>query len=423
MSTPGRGRLLLGLAGVTALALALRAVHLSEQPLIDDDLSVGLTAGNFAQGGWPEPTMWNHPRLRDLLVDASLSAFGETAWGLKIWSVALGTLSVAAASALLFLLTENAFAALAAGLLLATDGLHLDFSRQAINDVYLAFFPVAALAALLRYRSARAPRWLLAAGVLLGLGLATKWSAAFPVGVAAAAMAWEVLRGPPSRGRAAEMLFLAACLVALPLTVYLLTFLPWFGRGYSLAEWLQFQGAMALETTTHTGYGNKLPGFPGELVGAWKWFSRVVYYADDATSVAGAAPVSVQIVGIGNPLAWLLVWPACGYLAWRAAKRGDRAALAILALFTASYLPFAAAGRPIWTNSAVGVLPFALFAVSYAAAKLAEAHARAVRAWLAAALAAAAVLWFPAAGLETGPSRWLVRALVPADALSARPAP
>ena len=417
-ASASRRRLALGLLGLVAVGFALRAVLLSAQPLTDDDRLVAATAQFFTQFGWPEPTMWNHPRLRDLLVAASLDALGPTAWGIKASSVLLGTLSVAATALLLYWLSGSAAAAGIAGLLLAIDPLHLDFSRQGINDVYLAFFPVAAIAAAWRYRSTRHPPWLLLAGALLGLGLASKWGAAFPMSVAALAVAADAVRREvPWRERATEAAFVVACLIVLPLTLYLLTYLPWFGRGYSLLDWLRFQGAMGHETATHTGYGTPRPaGFPGEVVGAWRWFVQIVYYVD----VVPSAGPGAAITGVGNPLAWLLVWPAFGFTLVRAVKHADRASWVLLALFAASYLPFLVVPRPIWTNSALSVLPFAMLLVGHAAAHLWARWPRWVAGTLALTVASAAAFWLPAMGLQPRVTEAFVHALVPQAAFEQR---
>jgi hypothetical protein len=59
--------------------------------------------------------------------------------------------------------------------------------------------------------------------------------------------------------------------------------------------------------------------------------------------------------------------------------------------------------------------------VGLCAARLASRWRWPVAAWLAAALLCAALLWPPAAGLSTRPSRWLVEALLPEVALTPRP--
>jgi 4-amino-4-deoxy-L-arabinose transferase-like glycosyltransferase len=400
------------LLALAALALLLRAVGLGGQVLTSDDLAVGVTAHRFVAGGWPEPTMWNHPRLRDLLVRASLAALGDGPWGLKLWSVLLGAASVPAIAALVLAITGSLSAAAAAGLLLAVDPLHLDFSRQAINDVYLAFFPVAAVLAALRYRDCRRPAWLALAGLLLGLGVSSKWGAAFPVGAAGAVVAIESIRarrGGPSRG--AEVALFLSCLVVLPLTVYLLTFAPWFSAGHDLGEWARLQRAMAFETTTHTGYpGTKLPGFPGELVSALRWFAAPIWYIDYVPPADGSGMTFIS--GVGNPATWIATLPSAIWAVKRWIRDRDEPAGWLVLLFLASYLPFVLVPRPIWPNSAVGVLPFALALVGWAAARLHDRFPVPVRAWGCAALVLSALLWLPAMGVATPFTERLVRSIV-----------
>ena len=179
-------RLGLALAAMTLVALVLRAWGLAEQPVHGDDLLAGATARNFVEFGWPGPTMWQHPRLRDLLVHWSTGALGANAWGLKVWSVLAGTLCVPATGYLVRSVGGSRAAAILAAAIVATDPLHVDFSRQAINDVYVSFFPVAAILALLAYAKRGRPWLIVVAGLFLALGMASKWSAAFPVGAAAA---------------------------------------------------------------------------------------------------------------------------------------------------------------------------------------------------------------------------------------------
>lgn len=412
------------LIALTALALLMRSIGLGAQVLAPDDVAVGITAHSFVERGWPEPTMWNHPRLRDLLVYLSLHALGDGAWGLKLWSVLLGTLSVPATAALVLALGGGIGAAGVAGLLVALDPLHLDFSRQAINDVYLAFFPVAAILATLRYRARRRPGWLAVAGLMLGLGLASKWGAAFPVGAAAAVVWVEALGAERSaRGRAAETTLFLACLVILPLAVYLATFLPWFAAGHDLPEWLGLQRAMAFETATHTGYpGSKRPGFPGEILSPIRWFAAPTWFVSHIPPETGSERMRL-LAGVGNPATWMATLPSLAWASKRWLRDHDRAAGWLALLFLAAWLPFVVVRRPIWPNSAIGVLPFAFALVAWAAVRLHSRLPWPVRAWGALAALLAALLWWPAVGVETPVMERTVRALVSPAALEPPPSP
>lgn len=410
-------RVLVGIGAVTLLALVLRTWGVRDQVLTPDDLDVGRTAANYLGSGWPGPTMWNHPRLRDLLVGAALP-LAELPVALRLWSIVLGTLAVPATAAFVLATGSGAAAALGAALLLAVDPLHVGFSRQGINDVFLSCFPVAALAATLRYRATRAPGWLAGAGLLFGLALASKWIAAVPLGLAIAVVARDAWRRTSGgRERTAELAFAAAALVLLPAALYVATWLPWFARGHDAAEWVTFHRAMAVETATHVGYeGTKRPGFEGELVGAWRWFLGPSYYVDEIPPGSPPAflPRGTRLVEVANPVALLAVLPALGLALWRALRARTPGPAWLAAGFLGSYLPFAAATRPIWTNSLVTVLPWAAALVG---AALPVRRPALAGAFLAAAVAAGALLWFPATATPFGPGDRLARALVPASAL------
>mgnify|MGYP006267915519 FL=1 len=123
------------------------------------------------------------------------------------------------------------------------------------------------------------------------------------------------------------------------------------------------------------------------------------------------------VSGVSNPLAWLATLPAAGWAAWRWRRAGDGAAGWLLLLFLAAYLPFVLVPRPIWPNSSLAVLPFAMALVGWGAARVRERAPLAVGLWAGAAVALAALLWLPAAGVSTRPTDAVLRALVAPQAL------
>jgi 4-amino-4-deoxy-L-arabinose transferase-like glycosyltransferase len=410
-------RLGIALAVVTLVALALRTCGLGTQPLLGDDELAGVTARNFVEFGWPGPTMWHHPRLRDLLVYASSWALGTGPWGLKAWSVLLGTLAASATGYLVWILSASRLAAVMSAAIVATDPLHVEFSRQAINDVYVAFFPVAAIIALLVYAERRRPWQLVAAGLFLALGVASKWSAAFPVAAAVALTVPAAVASAGSRrAKGQELALDLAALVLLPAAVYLLTFWPWFGRGHDILEFIRFQRAMGFEAATHTGMaGTMVAGYTGYLVGAWRWFLQPVWWVDAVPPIASRSGIpegGLFLPGVGNPVTWLATLPAAGWAAWRWFRARDRAAGILLVLWLAAYLPFALVPRPVFANSAVVIVPFWAALVGLASSRLWERARYLFAAWAAVAALVAVLLWVPATGRRFGPSDALVRTIV-----------
>lgn len=357
---------------LTLVGFLVRIYRLAEQPASVDDFSVAITAINYLENGQFGPTMWNHPALRNIIVYWSMHLLGSGLWGVKGWSILFGTLTVPLMAAVGRRIFRSGTVALIAAFLWMLDPLTIDFSRQAINDIYLAFFPLAAIWCAYLFRDRRNPWWLVAAGVLFGLGLASKWSALFqlvPTGLLLLVAEWKQQPAGEAK-RGGRVLLLVATLLVLPATIYLLTFFPWFGRGYTLAEWPSLQHAMYRETKLHTGYHKTVEG--DHL--AYQWFVRPVTYRDifffkPEEGVARTEPSAENNVAIlfviADPLVWLLVLPATFAAAYRGIRARDEGLCFLAALFFLSYLPLATTGRPIWVNTALVVLPYALLAVAW----------------------------------------------------------
>src|SRR6185369_12379009 len=158
-----------------------------------------------------------------------------------------------------------------------------------------------------------------------------------------------------------------------PLLVYLLTFLPWFGRGYSITEWPALQRSMFLETSQHTGYKPKQ--WDDRDNRAYKWFVVPSVFVDPFMNMdapdGGTRELpefeksATVVLGVANPLVWLLTLPAIFFLLRRAARERDEGAGYLAGLFLVSYLPLVCSPRPIWLNTALSVLPYAIIAVAW----------------------------------------------------------
>lgn len=371
---PNRG-FVLGTLALTLVALVLRLAGLGSQPASIDDFSMGLTAINFVEYGQLGPIMWNHPDLGNLLVYGTLKLLGSGPLGLKGASLATGTLSVTLIALVGRRLLASERAALLGAALWAVDSLSIDLSRQAVHEIYQSFFPLLGVYLVLRFLDRERLVWLVAAGLAFGLGLASKWSALFPLAVMFLFLARPLWLVKLSWGRRLAVLARnAALLGVLPLVVYLMSFLPWFGRGYTLSDWVDLQQSMYLETTTHQSYRGAVTGDFRPIA----WFVRPVAWQDlsfgrsEAEATLGEPTLEGNVsvlLALTNPLVWLLVLPAFGFTlvkAWR--ERSPGLCLAFT-LFLASYLPLLAASRPIWLNTAVFVLPFALIMVGYLLAR------------------------------------------------------
>lgn len=407
-------RFALALAAISLGGFVLRVWGLAGERIFGDDACVGVSAARFVEQGFIGPTMWHHPHLRDLLVYGSVQALGDSKLALTICSLVMGTLSVPLLGLAALRLLRRRDAALLAALLLALDSIAIDYSRQAVQEGYVLFFIVAGLWLALEFARGGGPGWLLGAGVCLGLGLASKWSVAFPLAVILAALSWRVVRERPARPEALRHLaFLAAALVLLPLWIYLASFYPWFTHGHGLAEWIDLQRSMLHEMQTHRGFNRYLPTIDHH---AYLWFLRPVYYID-----VGFGPGDpVLLIAITNPAVWLLTLPAIAYLAYRARRDQLESQWLLLALFVASYLPFLPTLRPIWVHTALAVVPFSLTAIAYFLTEASERlrhRRRLLIAYVALASICAAPLYLLATGkgLEVGPLKPIVEVFRPEE--------
>jgi dolichyl-phosphate-mannose--protein O-mannosyl transferase len=355
------------LAAILFLGLILRAWGLSGASLTGDEISSAISAKNYLHGGSVGPTMWNHPNLRNLLLGMTLSSGVGAFWAIKGASLVLGLLTLFFLVLLTREISGSAVAGLIAGLLLAMDPLHIDFSRQAIHEIYMACFSLAGVwLCLLSLRHQRLLP-LFAAGVCFGLGISSKWEPVFPLTVMFCYLLQRTLFSAELdlRAKAARSLLIGGALGALPLTIYLLTYLPWFLHGKDLADWLLLQQEMFRETVRHAGYNayNYTISYS-----AADWFVKPVEFVD---VIFGSDGVKI-LIGITNPLVWCLVLPAAAWFLFSGVRERQQQMLLVVALFTASYLPYLTTSRPIWAHSAFSVFCFGLVMLASVLTKLAE---------------------------------------------------
>ena len=170
----------IGLAGITILAALLRMYWITVcQPTGDEYYSIG-EAFDYMTRGHYGLVMWHHPKLRNILVFAGIKLLGPNLFGVRCASILFGTLTATLTGLVARRLTKSDAAALLAALFIAIDALHIEFSRQAIQEEYVPFFLLAGIYLTLRYLDNKTVWVLIGSGVMFGLGLASKWSVAIP---------------------------------------------------------------------------------------------------------------------------------------------------------------------------------------------------------------------------------------------------
>jgi len=152
----------------------------------------------------------------------------------------------------------------------------------------------------------------------------------------------------------------ATALTLVPLTTYVVWWLPWMARGYSLGEWRQHQrDAFAVQSTSFSGF----TPFLQNIVDPEGWMIRWVGLALRRPSDGG----EVVTLMVNNPVIWVLFLPAIVWLLYRGVMT-RRAGWVLVALaFVVTYGFFVLTSRPILLYSALAIVPLGALAIAYAA--------------------------------------------------------
>src|SRR6266566_3698366 len=212
------------------------------------------------------------PEIGKLLIAVGEWLFGLNSFGWRFASAVFGSLAILLICRIARRMTRSTLLGCVAGLLMSLDGLEFVLSRAGILDIFLMFFVLAAFGCILidrdisraqlaeraarREGGQRGPwlgirRWRVAAGLFLGLAVATKWDAAWYIlGFAALITAWDIgarrAAGLTSfvRGGLRETRWLPVTFLAIPLAVYIASWSGWFATstGY-YRDYAQTHGA------------------------------------------------------------------------------------------------------------------------------------------------------------------------------------
>jgi dolichyl-phosphate-mannose-protein mannosyltransferase len=198
------------------------------------------------------------PEMGKLLIAVGEWLFGLNSFGWRFASAVFGSLAILLMCRIARRLTRSTLLGCVAGLLMSLDGLEFVLSRTGILDIFLMFFVLAAFGCVLIDRDAARVklagklaarpgdvrgsrprlgirRWRVAAGIFLGLAVATKWNAVFYiVAFAGLTISWDIgarrTAGLRSfiRGALRDALWLPLTFLVIPLAVYIASWSGWF---------------------------------------------------------------------------------------------------------------------------------------------------------------------------------------------------
>jgi predicted membrane-bound dolichyl-phosphate-mannose-protein mannosyltransferase len=197
-------------------------------------------------------------------------------------------------------------------------------------------------------------------------------------------------------GLGAGTAWMAICLVAIPVVVYVISYIPWANveSHQIVAGWpAGHTGQLLLDLTGDMyRYHNNLTAAHPASSPWWAWpldLKPVWFYQDSYAGGTGAA-----IYDSGNLVIWWLGVPAMAFAAWQAYRRRSLALALIVIGFAAQWVSWARIDRAAFQYHYYTSLPFVVMALAYFIAELWHGASR--RVWLLARAAAALAILGPA---------------------------
>lgn len=345
---------------ICSLALILRFWGVTDvNSHVGDEWMFVPASENYFNSGHSAPDSWLHPPFHYYLLRANILLFGDNALGWRSGNVLFGALSVL----LLILVGRELFddkrIAYIAGALLAVEPFHIVLSRSSFREVPSVFLFLVAVYGIVRYLKGRSGS-LLQAGVFLGLAIALKW---YYIPALAVLLLFTLIYKYKEVGlKLIDLGHVTVVMTIIPLAIYLITFYPWFQRGYTLPEFIDMQLDVYYENQNLVIESFSDYFLKSTLSSPSEWFLKPLI---SAALFAQDGMMGKFFVFMSNPPFWLLTFPAFGYLLYRTQREKDKFLLLVLVLFIAIYLQFVIVKRPIFLYSALVVLPFAYLAVSF----------------------------------------------------------
>ena len=436
--------------GITALAFVIRLVGLGyPNKLIFDETYYAKDAWTLWHHGfeksWPEPTDQTnasvvagnvdiyldqpafivHPPVGKWLIGFGEHLFGMNSFGWRFMPLIFGTLLIFVTIRLARRLSRSTLIGGIAGILLTLDGLAFVMSRIALLDIFQAFFIVAAVACCVADRDWYRHRladlldrgglrdfggefgpvvwlrpWRLAAGVLFGLAIGSKWNSVYALAAMGVLCVWWDVRARQLAGSAwkgwlalvidgipafIRMVVVAAVVYVASWTGWLTTTGGW-GRDWGLKNpddpltvhlgemWASFLHYQQDILNFHTGdyISNATHDYASHPIG-WLFMARplgVDSAAGIQPGVEGCHAVGEQtcirvINAMGTPVLW---WMAAIALVvaiiWWIGGRDWRFGVPVIAAMS-TYLPWFFSGtRPIFFFYSITIIPFTVIALS-----------------------------------------------------------
>jgi hypothetical protein len=326
---------------------------------------------------------------------------GFNTFGWRIAACLFGTLCIPMMYLFARRLWPNRLFAISAATLACFDGMFFIQSRIGMIDIFPVFFILLAyFLYLVHIQSKRASSSLIslvALGVVLGIGIASKWIVLAALASIVFLMIVRAIRhnvdfhiGPPdapiwSWGRGegrtipggawwpAYLLIAIVALAAIPVAIYVASWYPFFARGqfHNLADLIEYQRqSFAYHATLKATHPYGSPWW------SWPLLARPVLYYAEYTNLGidhwtGEA-IWARMSNLGNPWIWWTSLPCVAALPYFIVRHRSFPATVILLGFITQWLPWSQIGRVLFMYHMFGGLIFMILALAFVLVQLAE---------------------------------------------------
>lgn len=299
-----------------------------------DEVYHAKTARQYLLG--EPPVEWVHPPTAKLLIAAGVWAFGYEPWAWRLAPAIAGMLL----APVFFLLARRVLpterAALLATTLLLADGVYLVQSRIAMTNIFAVLFQVTAAYALVRsvLEERLTFTGMSMAGLFLGLALSTRWTSLWTWGF----LGFVLLVVRRRRILALrEILLTLVAFLLLPVSIYVLSYVPWMRQGHSPMAMLLTQGDI---WNYHAHLNATHPYFSRWWT--WPWLYRPTWYffKNEGGWTRG-------ILAIGNPALWWATVPVTVWALVTGFRKRDPRLVFSGTGFCLMYLPWGISPRTL----------------------------------------------------------------------------
>jgi hypothetical protein len=326
---------------------------------------------------------------------------GFNTFGWRLAACIFGTLCVPMMYLFARRLWPNRLFAISAATLVCFDGMFFIQSRIGMIDIFPVFFILLAyFLYLVHIQSTRTSSSLLslvALGVVLGMGIASKWivlaalaSIVFLMIVRAIRHNVDVSIGPPhapiwswGRGEGRTIpggawwpAYIAVAVIALaviPVAIHIASWYPFFARGQflNLADLIEYQRqSFAYHASLKATHPYGSPWW------SWPLLARPVLYYAEYTGLGldhwTGETLWARMMNLGNPWIWWTSLPCVAALPYFIIRYRSFPATVILLGFITQWLPWSQISRVLFMYHMFGGLIFMILALAFVLVKLAE---------------------------------------------------